>query len=118
MRIILFAICMFVLSLGTVTSATAQGVNAPYHFTAMQLGELCNSEYDTDYGLCAGYVTAIADVMLQQDIYGTSACNHKNVKSEQLIALTKRYLESNPEVAQTPARDVVSLALSRAFPCH
>lgn len=113
----MFYLCLFCV-FGTVVSASAQSpINAPYHFTGSDLNNLCHSHYDTDYGLCAGYVTGIADVMLQQDVYGASACGHRNVKSEQLIALVNRYLENNPKAHSIPARDVVSLTLARAFPC-
>ena len=91
--------------------------NAPYHFTAQQLADWCNSDYDTEYGICAGYLTAVADIMLQQDVHGISACNHKAVKSEQLIKLYTQYLQNNVAHGARPARDVVAEALSRAFPC-
>lgn len=98
--------------------ATALAQQAEFKDSGYELFSACTSHYDTDYGYCAGYVTAVADVLLQQPLYGFGACNHAPVKSQQLVDLVTLFLEDNPELQSRPAKLVVAMALARAFPCQ
>lgn len=78
---------------------------------------MCNSRYDTDYGFCAGYVSAIANALLDGPVNGERACNHAPVRSQQLIDLYRSYAEIFPENMRGAAAKNVAIAISRGFPC-
>ena len=98
-------------------SNTAKASQDSYYMTGIELEEFCNSKYDTEYGYCAGFVTAIADVMLVQNVEGLSSCNHIAAKSEQLIENIRHFMEVNPETRTQLARVVVARTLAHGFPC-
>lgn len=107
---------VFILTLFFCSPAFAQP--AEFKDSGYELFSACTSHYDTDYGYCAGYVTAVADVLLQQPLYGFSACNHAPVKAQQLVDLVTLFLEDNSELQARPAKLVIAMALARAFPCQ
>lgn len=84
-----------------------------HYMTARELLHLCNSNFNTDYGYCAGYVTGIADELLD----GGRACHRVTVRSQQLRDITLRYMEKHPESLDRPARSVTAAALAANFPC-
>ncbi|MBV1929372.1 MAG: hypothetical protein KUG81_07675 [Gammaproteobacteria bacterium] len=53
-------------------SGTVKASQDSYYMTGAELEKFCNSTYDTEYGYCAGFITAIADVMLVQNVEGLS----------------------------------------------
>ncbi len=97
--------------------AQAQAANSA-GITAQELLKMCNSTYDTDYGFCAGYVSALANALLSGPVSGESACNHSPVRSQQLIDIFRTYAELYPEQMPGPAAKTVAAAIARAFPCH
>jgi hypothetical protein len=86
-------------------------------FSAAELVELCISKYDTDYGYCAGYVSAVAGLLLRQSVGGYSACNYERVKSQQFVDIFKTYADIFPEQMKLEASVAIAAALARAFPC-
>ena len=97
-------------------SAFAQDMS-PSSSTGRDLYLLCSSKYDTDYGYCAGFVTAIAEMMAIQDINGLRACHIESTRSQQLVDNVRVYLTANPDLHSYSASDIVARALARAFPC-
>lgn len=95
--------------------STAEHAKAQsYYLTAQELLQMCNSNFNTDYGYCAGYVTGVADELLGS----ASACHKVSVKSQQLRDITVRYIDKHPESLNRPARSVTAAALAAAFPCR
>lgn len=85
----------------------------PALLSAAKLAQFCMSRYDTDYGFCAGYVTAVAEDMAE----GARACHYGAARSQQFVDLFKAYAQANPDALNVPARQAVASALARAFSC-
>jgi len=85
--------------------------------SAGDLAVLCNSQYDTDYGYCAGYITAVAEIIRTNSIDGYKACNTGQTRSQQFVDIVKTFIVKNPDLRTYSAREVVARALARAFPC-
>lgn len=115
-RTTFFAFLIALASLTYIHDAKAQGM--AFYDTAAVLEQFCVSRYDTDYGYCAGYITSIADVLMQYELYGYSACFSNTIKSQQLIDNVIAYLKNHPEEVPQPAKEVVARALATAFPCQ
>jgi len=97
-------------------AAPAQAANSA-GITAQELLKMCNSTYDTDYGFCAGYISALANALLTGPVSDEAACSHGPVRSQQLIDIFRAYAELFPEQMPGPAAKTVSAAIARAFPC-
>lgn len=89
----------------------------PATLTVAELLGQCASQYNTDYGFCAGYISAVADQMLGQGIDGMRVCSFGMARSQQFVDLVQNYAAKNPDYGHIPARDFVASALVRAFPC-
>lgn len=87
-------------------------------FLAGDLSMMCTSTSDVDFGYCAGYISAHADQMLTDAVYGLRACNHQKVRSQQLVDTFNNYIELFPESKKNPAGKTVAAAIARAFPCN
>lgn len=107
------------LILGTVApqNVRAASVNSD-GLTGQELLRLCSSKYDTEYGFCAGYISAIANVMLSDDVGGARACTHGPVRTQQLIDIYRSYAEIFPENLKGSATKNVAVSISRGFPCR
>ena len=85
--------------------------------TAQDLANMCISKSDLDFGMCAGYVMAVADALVDGSIGEYSACNHAHVRSQQYVDVYRSYAEHFPDKLSQDAETTVAAALSRAFPC-
>lgn len=94
----------------------APGLPAP-NFSGTELLKMCNSTYDTDYGFCGGYVSAIANMMIAESVAEYRACRHEQVRSQQAIDIFRSYAEIFPEMLDGEASAAVAASLARAFPC-
>jgi hypothetical protein len=99
-------------------AAPAAAFTPAPQFAASELMRMCSSTYDTDYGFCAGYVGAIANLMLTETVAQQRACNLENVRSQQQIDLFRGYMEIFPESGGGEAVSAVASAFARAFPCR
>lgn len=81
------------------------------------LQRMCNSRYDTDYGYCAGYIKAVADIMREQRVAGLDACGHDPIRSQQLIDIVNNYLEKHENELHLSARELIARALNAGFSC-
>lgn len=112
------AVLSVVSSVALFNASEAKAQEIAFYDTAAVLEQFCTSRYDTDYGYCAGYVTSVADILLQYELYGYSACFSSAIKSQQLIDNVVAYLKENPQEVTLPAKEVVAKALATAFPCQ
>jgi Rap1a immunity proteins len=73
---------------------------------------------DSWAGSCMGFVTAIASVISENQIYGLRACIPREATPRNLIAVAIEWLSSqSPEGRQSDAASLVAEAISRRFPC-
>jgi hypothetical protein len=86
--------------------------------TGNDWSKLCNNSDDVSYGLCAGYVWGVADIMMESiPAFGWRACLPKTVNSKQAVDVVKRWLDQHPERGHYNAVSLVAVALAEAFPC-
>jgi hypothetical protein len=110
-RFLLPAIALMAL----LSPASVQASNA--RMTAGDLANLCVAKSDLDFGYCTGYIMAIADKMVDNQIGPYRACNHAQVRPQQYIDVYRSYAEIFPETLRGDAETAVAAALARAFPC-
>lgn len=112
----LILLTVFLFSAAPRSSHAQNGVNSE-GLTGRELLDQCNSHYDTEYGFCAGYLSAIANAMIITPVSGERACNLGTIRTQQLIDLYRSYGEIFPENLRGAATKNAAVALSRAFPC-
>lgn len=105
------------LILASFAPQSARAVNSD-GLTGNDLLRLCSSKYDTEYGFCAGYISAIANMMLSGEVNGERACTHGNVRTQQLIDIYRSYAEIFPENLRGSATKNVAVSIARGFPCR
>lgn len=88
-------------------------------FNADILSKFCNSPHGAPYddGICAGYITAIADVVLREPGMANQLCVPRNLSTSDFSKLVTRHVARNPDDRPLPASEVVRAALLNAFPC-
>lgn len=99
------------LSLMVLTASPVRAAIAPLYSTAY-LQHLCNSSYDVDAGLCAGYIMGVADTLQQQ----RQACLSPSISPETLVANIRRAWEQNPQQPENALQSIQDIFQSR-FPC-
>lgn len=115
---------LFIFLLTTLLFLTSSGQGAeaaPRPLSSLsgsELHRMCSSAYDTDYGFCAGYVSAVAHVLLDDSVGGYRACNHAQVKSQQYVDTFVLFAGKFPDQLDADAGVAVAAALARAFPCQ
>jgi hypothetical protein len=82
------------------------------------LYQYCNSSYDVDYGYCAGFVGAVAEIMHDQTVADYQACGFKTVRAQQLIDIFKNFAAQNKIMFNQDAKIMVAASIARAFPCQ
>lgn len=88
-----------------------------HHIATRELMNFCTGRYDVDYGFCAGYVTAVSEIMLDHTLYGYSACNHGPVKAQQLLENVGTFVRNDGGLDNRPGSVIVAAALANKFPC-
>lgn len=111
MRLLMIAAMLLLL-----TGSAVQAKESP-HFSGNELLGMCGSKYDTDYGFCAGYVSAVANLMLAESVAGYRACNLDAIRSQQFVDIFTGYAELFQADMKDEANRVVAAAIARAFPC-
>lgn len=106
-----------VLLLGALAPQSARAVNSD-GLTGQDLLRLCSSKYDTEYGYCAGYISAIANMMLTSEVEGERACTRGTVRTQQLMDIYRSYAELFPENLRGSAAKNVAISIARGFPCR
>lgn len=83
------------------------------------LMNFCAGKYDTDAGLCSGYIMAVAEAMTTgQPIFGQRACGHAGIKAQQLVDLVRLDIADRPDLGAQPAGVMVASILAAQFPCQ
>ncbi len=104
---------LMVLMMGALPAKAADGP-----MTGAALMQYCKGLYDVDAGFCAGYITAIADLMKEQGLYGQTTCNLGPVPSQQLMELVQIQMQDNPEAQSQSATQMTATTLARFYPCR
>ena len=88
-------------------------------FSADILSKFCNSPHGAPYddGICAGYITAISDVLLREKGMASRLCVPRNLSTSDFSKLVTRHMARNPDDKTLPASEVVRAALLKAFSC-
>jgi len=89
----------------------------PYKMSARQLKIFCSGVNDIDMGYCAGYIAAMAEIMLDTRLYDRKACHHGPVRDQQLIEIVRDFLDRHPDYLRRPSAELIAHALADAFPC-
>ena len=91
------------------------------NLTGNDLLERCSAsatENPIQWGVCLGYVAAIADALGQgRPINGVRACPARDVTSGQMMDVVRQWLERNPARRHLTGSVLVAAALQQAFPC-
>lgn len=86
-------------------------------FSGNDLYKMCASTYDTDYGYCAGYVSAVANTLLTESVAGYRACNLTMARAQEYVDVYTSYALNFQDQLASEASQTVAAALARAFPC-
>ncbi len=118
MRYVLF-LALFCLALPLQIARGQTSAASPVSLlTGHDLYQLCTSSSNLDYGMCAGYVTAVANMLSAGPVAGRSACNFSLVRNQQFMDLVTAHIEHNPQTQSRPAYEAAAQALSQAFRCQ
>ena len=113
-RVLLFLLAVFC---GPLTAPANAGDR--HLFNADILSKFCNSPHGAPYddGICAGYITAIADILLQESAMAKRLCVPRNLSTSDFSKLVTRHMARHPDDSRLPAASVIRAALLKAFPC-
>jgi len=85
--------------------------------SAQQLQEYCDAEEGVFYGVCSGYISAVADMQhFPLVMNGRKLCTPPGVDRSQLVEVVKKYLREHPEQYHFPGSFIVFEALTEAWP--
>lgn len=100
------------------------GVSLPAHaagerFNAVVLSKFCNSAHGSGYddGICAGYITGVADAMLLEPGMDEKLCLPRDVSTVDFSKLVTRYMARRPETRQMPGAQMLRGALLEVYGC-
>jgi Rap1a immunity proteins len=98
---------------------TAEGKAVRTFLNGNRLVEHCSAAgYGYEYGLCEGYVMAIADAISGGDtVLGYTACIPLPVDGNQVREIVVAALHRDVAVRHAAARGLVAKAIAEAFPC-
>lgn len=85
--------------------------------TAVELQGLCNSRYDVDAGMCAGYIKAIAEELMNDHDPRARICLSPAVSAQTLVDNVERGWLSRAPQPQDLAADSVAGVLKERFRC-
>jgi hypothetical protein len=82
------------------------------HFKKCEGHVPCATGDSLDFGTCLGYISGVADTAAPGNI-----CIPPNVVTGELVHVTVKWMEANPDLLDRPASRLVVGALKEAFPC-
>lgn len=85
--------------------------------TVAQLQQLCSSRYDIDVGMCAGYISAIAESLMQNNNPQERVCLSPAIGPQILIEHMQAAWQKNPPQPQDFANANVEHVLRTRFRC-
>jgi hypothetical protein len=96
------------------------GANAEFR-DGNDLYRQCSAKGYFDRGVCSGYVTAIADVLIEGDaVQGRKACipsGPNGAPAGHLVAVARQFLAGHPAMRHQSAEGLIASALAEAYPC-
>lgn len=104
-------VCLF----SAVFSVAAFSARA--QMTAVELHNLCNSRYDVDAGMCAGYIKAIAEELMQDSDPRAQICLSPAIGPQTLVDNVLRGWAERAPQSQDFATDSVAGVLKDRFRC-
>lgn len=97
---------------GADARAQTQGI-----MTAIRLQQLCDSPYDVDAGMCAGYVMSVAEMIIQDPRPSRRVCLSPAVGPQMLVQNLQQEWKDNPPQAYALAIENVETSLRHRFKC-
>ncbi len=85
--------------------------------TAIELQTLCTSRYDVDAGMCAGYIKAIAEELMQEHDPRAQICLSPAISAQTLMENVLRSWAERAPQPQDLANDSVAGVLKDRFRC-
>lgn len=85
--------------------------------SAIDLQNLCNSRYDVDVGMCAGYIMAIAEQLQAQSDPAQPVCLSPAVRGQALVDNMQRAWAEQPPGPHDQAAAHVARVLRARFRC-
>jgi Ssp1 endopeptidase immunity protein Rap1a len=67
--------------------------------------------------MCSGFITAIADLAIQETLYGRRVYLPSKYKNKDGFAVVLEWIKTHPKKVKYDARKIVLNALSEAYPC-
>lgn len=108
---------LFILT--TIISYQPQAVQASTAMLSSQdIKTYCFSDYDIDVGYCAGYITAVADLMVEHRIYGFEACYMELKSPQAMVQKVRGYIRKDPSIIRGNARYMIAHILAQLYPCY
>jgi hypothetical protein len=116
---------MVIIAAATALVAAADADTGFYTYeSCLALKHLCDGDA-ADYPpagavwACGGYVKGAMDAMTVYEVENKVPACYPEMTSEQVILITKRWMEQHPEQLHLPAAFCISRALYEAYPaCH
>ena len=107
------------LALGSIVPSDAKDGFSRELIAGKTLLTFCSGQYDTDLGICNGYIMAVAEAMTSEaPVFGQRACGHAGIKAQQLVELVRMEAGEMPQIQTQPAGVMVASVLAHAFPCY
>lgn len=99
------------------------GISADLHTAKAQtpsslLIRLCQAPYDIDQGFCAGYLTAMRDVMNDYSLYGNTTCGGRGVGPQQLADNFADFIDTKENHTRQPAGELSAKFMADRFGCQ
>lgn len=77
----------------------------------------CNSADPGLIGLCAGFISAVVEILNTVPLYGRRVCIPATFTVQSGMTAVKRWMQANPNDVKYDAREIVVVALAEAYPC-
>jgi len=71
-----------------------------------------------DAGQCRGYVSGVADIIVEKKTEACFTTDEAGPKVNQLVDIARAYLRDHPEKRNLSADTLVIAALKEKFPCN
>ena len=95
----------------------ATPLQASEPMTAIALRDMCQSRYDIDVGLCAGYVAAVAEIIMQENNPSRRVCLSPAIGPQTLITHVQAAWQAVPPQPEELALYNVDMILRERFRC-
>lgn len=110
----LFCAVFALVTVGHVSRPLAQ---TPGVMTAISLKQLCDSPYDVDVGMCAGYIAAIAEMIMQDPRPSRRVCLSPAIGPQVLMQNMQQAWKDSPPQEYDLAVVNVEMLLRHRFKC-